>query len=32
MLSIVNSIFHHDGFPIFGGTAGDDEKFEKKPS
>ncbi|QDQ01633.1 hypothetical protein FOH38_14755 [Lysinibacillus fusiformis] len=29
MLSIVNSIFHHDGFPIFGGTAGDDEKFEK---
>ncbi|KOS69558.1 hypothetical protein AEA09_13905 [Lysinibacillus contaminans] len=27
MLSIVNSIFHHDGFPIFGGTAGDDAKF-----
>lgn len=27
MLSIVNSIFHYDGFPIFGGTAGDDAKF-----
>lgn len=27
MLSIVNSIFHHDGFPIFGGTAGDDAQF-----
>lgn len=27
MLSIVNSIFHSDGFPIFGGTAGDDAKF-----
>lgn len=29
MLSIVNSIFQHEGFPIFGGTAGDDTKFEK---
>lgn len=29
MLSIVNSIFHYDGFPIFGGTAGDDAKFEE---
>lgn len=28
MLSIVNSIFQYDGFPIFGGTAGDDTKFE----
>ena len=28
MLSIVNSIFSNDGFPIFGGTAGDDAKFE----
>ena len=27
MLSVVNSIFTHDGFPIFGGTAGDDAKF-----
>lgn len=27
MLSIVNSIFTYDGFPIFGGTAGDDTKF-----
>ena len=27
MLSIVNSIFRFDGFPIFGGTAGDDAKF-----
>lgn len=29
MLSIVNSIFEHDGFPIFGGTAGDDAKFKE---
>lgn len=29
MLSVVNSIFTEDGFPIFGGTAGDDAKFEK---
>lgn len=29
MLSIVNSIFTNEGFPIFGGTAGDDAKFEK---
>jgi hypothetical protein len=28
MLSVVNSIFTHDGFPIFGGTAGDDAKFK----
>jgi len=28
MLSIVNSIFDEDGFPFFGGTAGDDAKFE----
>ena len=28
MLSVINSIFEHDGFPIFGGTAGDDAKFE----
>lgn len=27
MLSIVNSIFPHEGFPLFGGTAGDDAKF-----
>lgn len=27
MLSVLNSIFKHDGFPIFGGTAGDDAKF-----
>lgn len=27
MLSVVNSIFVNDGFPIFGGTAGDDAKF-----
>lgn len=29
MLSIVNSIFPNEGFPIFGGTAGDDSKFVK---
>lgn len=29
MLSVINSIFLHRGFPIFGGTAGDDVKFEK---
>ncbi|MGE7982712.1 FIST signal transduction protein [Solibacillus sp. NPDC093137] len=29
MLSVVNSIFTEDRFPIFGGTAGDDAKFEK---
>lgn len=28
MLSVINSIFTYDGFPIFGGTAGDDAKFE----
>lgn len=28
MLSIVNSIFDEEGFPFFGGTAGDDAKFE----
>ncbi|MER2105495.1 MAG: FIST N-terminal domain-containing protein [Solibacillus sp.] len=28
MLSVVNSIFAYDGFSIFGGTAGDDAKFE----
>lgn len=28
MLSIVNSVFTHPGFPVFGGTAGDDAKFE----
>ncbi|HWJ79741.1 MAG TPA: FIST N-terminal domain-containing protein [Niallia sp.] len=28
MLSVINSIFTHDGFPVFGGTAGDDAKFE----
>lgn len=28
MLSVVNSIFAYDGFPVFGGTAGDDAKFE----
>jgi len=28
MLSVVNSIFAQDGFPIFGGTAGDDAKFD----
>lgn len=28
MLSIVNSIFDGDGFPLFGGTAGDDIKFK----
>lgn len=27
MLSVVNSIFTEDGFPVFGGTAGDDAKF-----
>lgn len=27
MLSIVNSIFTNPGFPVFGGTAGDDAKF-----
>ncbi|MBK3494787.1 FIST C-terminal domain-containing protein [Viridibacillus sp. YIM B01967] len=27
MLSIVNSIFTNEGFPVFGGTAGDDAKF-----
>lgn len=27
MLSIVNSIFPYDGFPLFGGTAGDNAKF-----
>lgn len=27
MLSIVNSIFSYDGFPLFGGTAGDNAKF-----
>lgn len=28
MLSVVNSIFESDGFPVFGGTAGDDAKFK----
>lgn len=28
MLSVVNSVFAHDGFPLFGGTAGDDVKFD----
>ena len=28
LLSIVNSLFHHEGFHVFGGTAGDDAKFE----
>lgn len=28
MLSVINSIFKYDGFPIFGGTAGDDAKFK----
>lgn len=27
MLSIVNSVFDYEGFPIYGGTAGDDAKF-----
>lgn len=27
MLSVINSIFDEDGFPIFGGTAGDDAQF-----
>ncbi|MBS7345420.1 MAG: FIST C-terminal domain-containing protein [Caryophanon sp.] len=27
MLSIVNSLFTSEGFPVFGGTAGDDAKF-----
>jgi len=27
MLSVVNSVFKHDGFPLFGGTAGDNAKF-----
>lgn len=29
MLSIVNSVFKKEGFPVFGGTAGDDAKFVK---
>lgn len=29
MLSVVNSIFPNSGFPVFGGTAGDDAKFEQ---
>ena len=29
MLSVVNSIFEYDGFSIFGGTAGDDAKFNE---
>lgn len=29
MLSVVNSVFSKGGFPIFGGTAGDDEKFKE---
>ncbi len=29
MLSVVNSVFKYDGFPIFGGTAGDDLKFQQ---
>lgn len=29
MLSIVNSVFKYDGFPIMGGTAGDDVKFQE---
>lgn len=28
MLSVVNSIFTHEGFSIFGGTAGDDANFQ----
>lgn len=28
MLSVINSMFTYDGFPIFGGTAGDDAKFD----
>ncbi|MCU7667389.1 FIST signal transduction protein [Bacillus thuringiensis] len=27
MLSIVNSLFKNEGFPLFGGTAGDNAKF-----
>lgn len=27
MLSVLNSVFKHDGFRFFGGTAGDDAKF-----
>lgn len=27
MLSIVNSVFDYEGFPMYGGTAGDDAKF-----
>ncbi|GGO03477.1 FIST signal transduction protein [Saccharibacillus kuerlensis] len=29
MLSVVNSVFAREGFSLFGGTAGDDAKFEK---
>lgn len=29
MLSVVNSVFKQEGFPLFGGTAGDDEKFQE---
>ncbi|OWR29808.1 hypothetical protein CDO73_11995 [Saccharibacillus sp. O23] len=29
MLSVVNSVFVREGFPLFGGTAGDDAKFER---
>ncbi|MEH6941820.1 FIST signal transduction protein [Bacillus sp. JJ722] len=29
MLSVVNSIFDNEGFPLFGGTAGDDAKFQQ---
>ena len=29
LLSIVNSVFDYEGFPIFGGTAGDDAKFKE---
>ncbi len=29
MLSVVNSVFAREGFPLFGGTAGDDAKFER---
>lgn len=29
MLSVVNSIFTYDEFPVVGGTAGDDGKFEQ---
>lgn len=27
LLSVVNSVFMSEGFPVFGGTAGDDAKF-----